>query len=322
MGYQRWPMTLETSWNHHMGTTIVFANPLGAITGPAGSCSAALPCGVSNIPDEQCRLDINKVKSHEITDNLGCELPVCGRLLKILGYLQDDDFEWLRPRVLLQPKAIRCNVVPLGLCESFCTATFFRGTGTGAGTGIASRAVNMCSMAWRCLKVPKSIKNRQCAPPSLSLSLSLPLSLVKFKHVGTKHHTLGMVTAIPLQQFLMLLFPRFETMSYRRAAVTKGCLWAACWAWFNKSKDTMNIYSLRLWNMNLNDSNGFCRWVCQKYASILPSCIITMTNHCLRWLRRRRFLWHVACCMFMVFMTQIHSTQHAFACIGVSFWGK
>jgi hypothetical protein len=32
----------------------------------------------------------------------------------------------------------------------------------------------------------------------------------------------------------------------------------------------------------------------------------------------------VACCMFlmitvMVFMTQIHSTQHAFACIGVSF---
>ena len=35
--------------------------------------------------------------------------------------------------------------------------------------------VNMCSMAWRCLKVPKSIKHRQCAPPCLSLSPSLPL---------------------------------------------------------------------------------------------------------------------------------------------------
>ena len=180
-------------------------------------------------------VDINEAKSHQITDNLGCELPVCWRLLKILGYLRDDDFEWFRPSVLLQPKAIRCKVVPLGLCESFCAATFFRGTGTGAGTGIASRgAKHSLTMFDHSEHVFHGLKMPVCATESLSLSL------VKFKHVGTKHHTLGMVTAIPLQQFLMLLFPRFETMSYRCAAVTKGCLWAACWAWFNKSKDIMN----------------------------------------------------------------------------------
>ena len=86
-------------------------------------------------------VDNKEVKSHEITDEFGM---YNSGLLKIVEdswiFFSDDNFERLWPRVLLKPKVIRCLQSSPGLCESFCAATFFRGTGTGAGTGIASGA--------------------------------------------------------------------------------------------------------------------------------------------------------------------------------------
>ena len=121
----------------------------------------------------------------EITDNLGCELPVCWRLLKILGYLRmmtSNDFD---PESFCNPKQFVAKSCRLASASPSARQPSF--AAPAPVLALASplvepntvwpclTTVNMCSMAWRCLKVPKSIKHRQCAPPCLSLSPSLPL---------------------------------------------------------------------------------------------------------------------------------------------------